>query len=146
MSTTITRRFEWDSGHRVLGHEGKCKHLHGHRYVAEVTVTAKGLDQVGRIIDFSVLKDKVGHWIDSHWDHNILLHEADPLLDLPPESSVWMGRKPAIFPDGMNPTAENIALILYSKAQGMLAMYDIDVVKVRVYETPSCFADYEEKE
>jgi 6-pyruvoyl tetrahydropterin synthase/QueD family protein len=76
---TITRRLEWDAGHRVLGHEGRCRHLHGHRYVAEVTVAAPELDDLGMVIDFSVLKEKVGGWIDREWDHNMMLHVSDPL-------------------------------------------------------------------
>ena len=55
----ITRRLEFDAGHRVLGHEGKCKNLHGHRYSAEITVTAPDLDGLGRVIDFGVIKEKV---------------------------------------------------------------------------------------
>ena len=35
---TCTRRIEFDAAHRVMGHEGKCKHLHGHRYALEARV------------------------------------------------------------------------------------------------------------
>lgn len=76
----ITRKLEFDAGHRILGHEGKCAHLHGHRYVAEITVSGRDLDTLGRVVDFSVVKTKVGGWIDDYWDHNILLHPQDPLL------------------------------------------------------------------
>ena len=50
---TITRRLEFDAGHRVYQHESKCNHVHGHRYVVEVEATGT-LDGLGRIIDFSV--------------------------------------------------------------------------------------------
>ena len=40
-----TRRIEWDMGHRVPEHGGKCRTPHGHRYVAEVTVRGP---QIGR--------------------------------------------------------------------------------------------------
>jgi 6-pyruvoyltetrahydropterin/6-carboxytetrahydropterin synthase len=139
--TTITRRFEFDAGHRVLGHEGKCKHLHGHRYVAEVTVTARDLDDLGRVIDFSVLKDKVGGWIDENWDHNLLVHREDPILAIQPSSAIWGGKDPYLMPNG-NPTAENIAYVLFKKTQSLLGSYSIEPVHVRVYETPNCWADF----
>lgn len=143
---TCTRRFEWDAAHRVLGHKGKCRHLHGHRYVAEVTVSAKKLDNLGMVIDFSVLKEIVGKWIDDMWDHNILLNEKDPLLRVREESidcdlDVFAGRIPYIF-QGDNPTAENIAEELFVKAERLLLEHGIWVTNVRVWETPNCYADY----
>src|SRR5436853_739224 len=105
---TITRRFEFDYGHRVLGHEGKCRHLHGHRGVAEVTVQGLELDSLGRVIDFSVLKREVGEWIDNNWDHNILLNTQDPLWqEVPEESLIFANRRPFLF-GNRNPTAEYI--------------------------------------
>ena len=52
---TCTRRIQFCAGHRVMGHEGKCRNLHGHNYVVFVTAQADELDSVGRVIDFSVL-------------------------------------------------------------------------------------------
>lgn len=139
---TITRRFEFDAAHRVLGHEGKCKDLHGHRYVIELTVTAPELDSLGRVIDFSVVKDRVGYWIDEHWDHNVLLNREDTYVRLVNEGQ---SRLPFIFMSsegiGINPTAENIAKDLAHVASQMLPE-PIEVVKVRCYETPNCYAEY----
>lgn len=153
---TITKRFEFDAAHRVLRHESKCKHLHGHRYVADVTVTAPELDDLGRVIDFGVLKQLVGTWIDENWDHNILLHHEDPLASFAHileagrisgkdgtydvADEIFAGKMPYIFPD--NPTAENIAHKLYEKATELLVVHDISVLNVRVFETPTCWADY----
>src|SRR5262249_14498003 len=53
---TCTRLLQFDAGHRVYQHEGKCANLHGHRYTAEITAQAEALDKIGRVIDFSVLK------------------------------------------------------------------------------------------
>lgn len=141
---TITRLLEFDYGHRVLGHESRCAHIHGHRGKVELTVTAPDLDPLGRVIDFSVLKSVVGKWIDDNWDHNILLNERDPLLDVPPESSIWGGKKPYIVASA-NPTAEVMARILYKVATELLYRHGIAVVKVRMHETPNCFADYDGK-
>lgn len=141
---TITRKIEWDAGHRVLGHEGKCKHLHGHRYCAEVTVQAAELDDLGRVIDFGVLKTVVGAWIDKHWDHNLLLHPQDPLLKLPPDLLAQIhGRDPYVMPAGprANPTAENIAAVLHGVVSVLLPV-ELSVVRVRVWETPNCHADF----
>lgn len=133
--TVITRRLEFDAGHRVLGHEGKCRNLHGHRYVVEISVTAQDLDNLGRVIDFGVVKQRMGAWIDEHLDHNMLLHPEDPLVEL----TDIIGRRPFVMPKG-NPTAENIASLLYYQAADMLS--ELTVVRVRVYETPNCWADY----
>jgi len=108
--------------------------MHGHRYVAEITVTAEILDDVGRIIDFSKIKEVVGGWIDEYWDHNFLCHEDDLLLNLPNEG------KP-LFSMPVNPTAENMASLLLGIAVGLLAPYDIQVTKIKLFETPNCWAE-----
>lgn len=142
---SITRKFEFDSAHRVLGHTGKCRHLHGHRYVAEVTLHSVGLDELGMVVDFSVVKDLIGTWIDANWDHNILLHEKDPLACIwagSPNKEIFMGRSPYIFYDE-NPTAENIAKALFHQASKLLAnQIPLTVGRVRIWETPNCYADY----
>lgn len=137
----ITRRFEWDAAHRVLGHEGKCRHLHGHRYVGEVTVEAPALDHLGRVIDFSVIKERVGKWIDIYWDHNALFHREDPMVQQPQIYFSQNGRDPFLMPIGENPTAENIACYLFGMCQTLL-LHPLRVVRVRIYETPNCWADY----
>ena len=63
---TCTRRIEFDAAHRILNHESKCKMLHGHRYVLEAEFTAKKLDKLGRIIDFGVIREVLGTWIDDN--------------------------------------------------------------------------------
>ena len=140
MKQTCTRRFEWDSGHRVLGHGGKCRHIHGHRYSAEVTVSAEQLDSLGMVLDFSVLKQKVGNWIESSWDHRLLLCYDDPQLEYLTKTEE---QPPYVMPTG-NPTAENMAQVLFQEASKLLEGTGIKVVHVRLYETPNCAADYEE--
>jgi len=155
MITQITRKLEFDAGHRVLGHETKCKHLHGHRYVAMITVSALGLDSLSRVVDFSVVKAKVGTWIDDNWDHNILLNPDDPLLDAavdvekdkdsPMELSdepIWQGKQPFIMGPGQNPTAEVMAHYLFDVSVSLLEKEGLTVERVRLYETPNCYADY----
>ena len=133
----VTRRFEFDAAHRLLGYDGKCKHVHGHHYVAEVTVEGTKLDELGMLLDFGALK-KVGDWIDGNWDHNILLHPDDhPMVDN------WVSwnclREP--FTSCHQPTAENMAAHLFHKAKAILGGL---VVNIRLYETPDCWVDYHE--
>jgi len=140
----ITRRLEFDSGHRVLGHEGKCKYLHGHRYVAEVSVISPDLDKLGRVIDFGVIKRVVGGWIDAKWDHNILLNPMDPLLKAqahgPVFGEIFQGRAPYIMSSG-NPTAENMAKVLMSISSGLLSGEGLKISRIVIWETPSCRAE-----
>lgn len=139
---TITRKLEWDSGHRVLGHEGKCRNLHGHRYVAEVTVWSAGLDHVGRVIDFGLVKKIIGGWIDENWDHNMLLNSNDPLALEDDEARLCLvGREPFLMPKESNPTAEVMVEVLFKTAEILLPQYLV-VKKVRLYETPNCYAEY----
>ena len=77
MTLTCTRRIEFDAAHRLRQHEGMCKNLHGHRYVIEASFAAPALDALGRVIDFGVIKERLGKWIDEHWDHNVILWGKD---------------------------------------------------------------------
>lgn len=133
---TCTRRLECDAGHRLLRHEGKCRNYHGHRYVFEVTVQAPELDDVGRVVDFSFIKDKVGTWLDTHLDHGMVLQDGDPLI----AALVAEGCKVHVV--SFSPTSENLARYVYGVAVTMLPA-PLRVVRVRCWETPNCFSDYE---
>ena len=146
MTYEITRRLEFDAGHRVYGHESKCAHIHGHRYTVFVTCSPNhGLDDIGRVIDFSVIKAKVGTWIDENLDHGMLLFKDDPLVYWWRENEFGEVHKHYIMDD--NPTAENIAKLIYWKAYALFRVaYNgpIRIVKVVVQETPNCSASYSE--
>jgi 6-pyruvoyltetrahydropterin/6-carboxytetrahydropterin synthase len=130
---------EWDAAHRVLRHESKCANLHGHRYKAEITCAAK-LDPLGRVVDFGRVKEIVGTWIDDNWDHTTLANEEDAVLISFVEDQ-GLGRNVYTF-EG-EPTAENIALALLQISQSLLdaAGVRVRVERVRVHETPNCWAD-----
>jgi len=133
MRTIIIRRLEFDAGHRVLGHEGKCRHPHGHRYAVEIEVSAPELDSIGRVIDFSIVKELLGGWIDENLDHAFLVSvEDEPLA----EALHSVGSN--VYTMMNNPTAENIAALLLLKATDLLR--DLMVESVTVYETPNCRA------
>ena len=75
-----TRKLHFDAAHRVMQHESKCKYLHGHRYVVEATFEAAQLDDLGRVVDFGVIKERLGQWLDAHWDHATILYQKDKEL------------------------------------------------------------------
>ena len=44
----ITRRIEFDAGHRIPNHQSQCRHLHGHRYALEITLGGGVIDAAGQ--------------------------------------------------------------------------------------------------
>jgi 6-pyruvoyltetrahydropterin/6-carboxytetrahydropterin synthase len=134
---SCTRRIEFDAAHRVMEHESKCKHLHGHRYAVEATFTAPDLDRLGRVVDFGVIKEKLGSWIDTHWDHTTILYEKDrPLGD-----AVVAKTGQTIFYLAKNPTAENMAEYLLKLCEELFRGMDVTCTRIRLYETPNCYVD-----
>lgn len=144
MKVKVTRLLEFDSAHRVMNHESKCSTLHGHRYRAEITAEAEQLDAIGRIIDFSVLKEKIGTWIDDNWDHNSIIFSEDTETL---KALRWIPHKKTPFAAPWNPTAENMAEYLLSVVcPQLLDESGVFVTHVRLYETPNCWADAEASE
>jgi len=134
VTITITRRLEIDAGHRLMNHESKCRNAHGHRYVFEIEVTALSLDTIGRVIDFSVIKTELGGWLDRNWDHGFLYQKGDPIQTFLNEYA-QKG-----YEMETTPTAENMALEFLGVARELMARHEIQVVSVKLWETPNCFA------
>lgn len=133
---TVDRYHDISCGHRVVGHENKCKYLHGHNYRFTFTCAASQLDGVGRVIDFGVIKSKLCQWLEDVYDHKFLVWEEDPylktLVQLSPESIV-------VVP--FNPTAENIAQdFLEHQAPQLLKGTGARLVCCKVEETRKCSA------
>lgn len=141
-------------GHRVVGHEGKCRFLHGHNYRVHFSVVAEELDKVGRVMDFSVIKEKLCMWLETEWDHKFLVWDQDPeLVRLSALVETWdpsttepntPGSVEILFQDSFvwvpfNPTAENMAQYLLDYV-GPTALYDTGVRLqwVRIEETRKC--------
>jgi 6-pyruvoyltetrahydropterin/6-carboxytetrahydropterin synthase len=135
---TISRRFEWDAAHRIPGHEGACKAIHGHRYVAEIEVSGPELDALGRVIDFGVMKTVVGAWIDRNFDHTAIFSRKDAVVAPVAELNASMDR-PVYWLDAA-PTAENIAAELGRVASELLQPHGIAIEGVKLWETPNCWA------
>ena len=135
---TCTRRLHFDSAHRIVNHESKCKFVHGHRYVVEATFEAKELDDLGRIVDFGIIKEKLGNWIDDNWDHNIVLWQEDKLLG----DSIEEQTQQKVFYLPTNPTAENMAdYLLNTVCKELFFDSDVKCVRIKLFETPNCYAE-----
>lgn len=130
--------------HRIPRHESKCAAFHGHRYAAEITclLTESELDALGRVVDFGVVKERVGGWIDTHWDHTAILMrgDPDPAVAIIAASNEAHGR-PVYWMD-LPPTAETLAAELAGIAQRLLADTGVRVVRLRLWETPNGSAEW----
>ena len=78
----ITRRLEFDAGHRIPSHHSKCRHLHGHRYAIEVTlsgtiITEVGVAEQGMVMDYSEVKRIANVALVDLWDHAFLVYRQD---------------------------------------------------------------------
>jgi 6-pyruvoyltetrahydropterin/6-carboxytetrahydropterin synthase len=128
----VTREIEFCYGHRLLNYEGKCRHLHGHNGRAVITLEGKQLDPRGMLVDFAEIKRRVQLWIDGCLDHNMLLCRDDPLLP------ALLERGERVFVMDSNPTAENIARLIYEHARDA----GLPVVEVVLWETEHCCSTY----
>lgn len=136
MTLSITKRIEFDAGHRLVGHESKCAHLHGHRYAVEVTVLLTGsLDKVGRVVDFSVIKEKLGGWIDDNLDHAFIANAKDPIVPF----LIQHKQRHMVVP--FEPTAENLAGMLLKEASRLLKGTGLHVSSLVLWETPTSRAE-----
>jgi 6-pyruvoyltetrahydropterin/6-carboxytetrahydropterin synthase len=128
----VTRDIPFCYGHRLLNYAGKCRHLHGHNGLARVVLEGDRLDERGMLVDFSDMKRAIQRWIDENLDHNMLLCREDPLLP------VLLERGERIFVMEENPTAENIARLIYERTRES----GLPVVEVILWETDNCSAIY----
>lgn len=141
----ITRRLEFDAGHRIPQHKSQCRHLHGHRYALEVTLSGvviqtEGVSEQGMVMDFTDVKDIALQKIVNLWDHAFLVYRGDhAVLDflnsIPGHKTVVLDRVP---------TAENLALAAFKVLDA--AYVDgygnqLRLERVRLYETPNNWAD-----
>ncbi len=129
---SVTKRIDFCYGHRLLDYDGVCKHPHGHNAVAEIEIRTGQLDPRNMVCDFSDIKRIVKGWIDRALDHQMLLRHDDPLVK--PLQALG---EPVYLLDS-NPTVERIAKLIFDFA----AEQGLPVVRVKVWETPTAFAEY----
>lgn len=142
----ITRRLEFDAGHRIPNHNSQCRHLHGHRYAIEITlsgevVTTEGVSEQGMVMDFSDVKRIAKEKVVDAWDHAFIVYRNDQtVLDF---LNTMPGHKTVVL--DVVPTAENLARVAFDLLDG--AYQDtygnhLRLERVRLYETPNNWADH----
>lgn len=158
MNHTAERYHDISTGHRVVGHENKCRHLHGHNYRVHFVCQAKqgneALDNIGRVIDFGVIKEKLCMWLEAHWDHKFLAWQEDPVIamlryacidngvDVELRKDFDMFNESVVFVP-FNPTAENMAQYLVQViGPEQLVGTGVELVSVRIEETAKCSATF----
>ena len=144
-SIEITRRLEFDAGHRIPNHGGQCRNLHGHRYQLEITVTGHvvsvaGVADEGMVLDFGDIKTIANRVLVDQWDHAFLVAKSDEQL-----VSFLSGIKDhkTVVMDEV-PTVENLAKNAFSLLAPAIAQNYQGRVKlksIRLFETPNCWAD-----
>jgi 6-pyruvoyltetrahydropterin/6-carboxytetrahydropterin synthase len=116
---TVTSHFSGAHRLRYLG--GKCEELHGHNWKVEVSVVSKRLGKEGVVIDFGVLKQKLGKILKS-LDHTYL-------NDL-------------VFFSRSEPSSENIAKYIFDRLRGELKGHPGTLKKVTAWESETSSATY----
>lgn len=116
MKLEVYREVQFSSAHRLRNYHGKCENMHGHNWRVRLFVTRNQLDETGFVMDFKVL-DAVLKKIMELLDHKDLnsLEEFETV----------------------NPTAENIALLIFRLAEKEISAIDkeVRVSKVCVWES-----------
>lgn len=118
----VSAQAHYDAAHLLRNHPGKCRHLHGHRYVIEAAVAADELNEAGIAFDFADLKRELRELAEG-LDHT-------NLNDLPQFAEV-------------ETSAENQARWFYDELRTRLPGALADGLQYcRIWETPTQWAMY----
>jgi 6-pyruvoyltetrahydropterin/6-carboxytetrahydropterin synthase len=141
----ITRRLEFDAGHRIPDHKSKCRNAHGHRYVLEATIEGSVQEQIGRsdtgmVLDFGDLKTVMNDEVAEAWDHAFLVYDQD-LLMIQALGLLGPSHKTICLP--FVPTVENLAHEAFNLIDKSLRTTgnQFSLQRLRLYETPNCYCD-----
>jgi 6-pyruvoyltetrahydropterin/6-carboxytetrahydropterin synthase len=129
----VTRRLRFAAGHRLCNAAfddaqnravfGACSNPngHGHNYQLEVTVEGEVDPTTGFVLDVQRLRDLVSDLVIQDLDH------ANLNVDVG-----WL--------DGVNPTAENVAVRIWHRIDGQLD--GVRLLSVRLWETERNLVEY----
>lgn len=109
------------SAHLLRQYAGKCREIHGHNWIFQVTLEAEQLDEIGMVVDFGILKKHLAALLEP-LDHK-MINEIPPF-------------------DQMNPTAENLCAFVFQELKKQWAGNRVRVALVKVWETPDNVAEY----
>lgn len=136
----ITKRFNFETAHALLGYKGACRNLHGHSYVLEVTVKghvthSTGLED-GFVVDFSILKKIVNELIVEVLDHALILQETHS--DFLKEALLKSFPKVIFVP--FPPTTENFIAWIYDRLKDHMPK-GVELCRLMLRETDTSFAE-----
>ena len=113
----------FEAAHQLPDYPGKCARLHGHNWVVEAVVKGRDLDKLGMLVDFKTVKKALNNVLD-RYDHRFL-NELVP------------------FNTGVNPTAENLARIIFTELEDNEAFTAwVQLAAVTVFESPKSSVTY----
>jgi 6-pyruvoyltetrahydropterin/6-carboxytetrahydropterin synthase len=133
MRVTVSRKAHFNAAHRLYRKDwsaekndavfGKCNNpnFHGHNYELIVSITGTINPETGYVIDIKDLKEIIYQEVELPFDHKNLNIDVEEFKNL-------------------NPTAENIVVVIWNKIRKRLAT-DLDI-EVILYETPRNFVSY----
>jgi 6-pyruvoyltetrahydropterin/6-carboxytetrahydropterin synthase len=138
----ISKEFNFDMAHALLGYDGLCKNIHGHSYTLNVTVIGTpigthGSPKVGMLIDFKDLKNIIKTRIVDRFDHALVLNSDSPkdLLDM------MMKNYEKIVLTDYQPTTENMIADMAEEIRGLLPS-NLKLYSLRLRETPTSYAEW----
>ena len=136
----ITKEFQFEMAHALLGYDGPCKNIHGHSYKLDVTVLGKVKEGTadsdeGMVIDFGIIKTIVNDLIIQRYDHSLVLNEK---MEIDKTQYEFMN-KLIIVP--FQPTCE-LLLIHYAELIQAKLPTDIKLHSLFLRETPNSYAEW----
>ncbi len=132
----IAKEFNWEMGHRLPEHFGKCKNIHGHSYKMLVEIEGDVMES-GMVMDYYHLKDVIEPLVEK-MDHAFLAFQEDRTVI---EFLEKMNSKRVIV--DFQSTVENITRYYLKEIKSANLPSNIKKVKVRVCETPDDYAEEE---
>ena len=150
MPYRICKTIEIENGHMLTHHPDKCRFPHGHTRKVEMVLEADVLDAGGMVCDFKIVKDAVGDYLEA-FDHALCMNTQDPMFET---FQAAYGDRVIPFAD-TEPTTEVLAKTFFDACKKHLAAYasradaryklapNVRLVRVRVWETSSSWAEYE---
>lgn len=124
---------------RLMHDKGICGQLHGYRLSIEVNVSPAKKLASDMVIDFYVLKEKLGAWLNKHWEHNVILNAADKKLG----QAITAITKQKIFYTESEPTAEALAIHIKNVVMPALLPKGVICRSVCIYDTDDAWVTAE---
>ncbi len=150
MPYRICKSLEIENGHMLSKHPDKCRFPHGHSRKVEFVIEADELDANEMVCDFKIIREAIGDWLDS-LDHALCMNTADPAYG---DFKSRYGERVIGF-ENQDPTTELMARAIFDHTRKALEAYakqsatryhlrsEVRLVKVRLWETSSSWAEYE---